>query len=582
MKFIHKIIASLTGLLIIMSAGNVYCAPIDNATADELANVEISGQIPDIEASTLVFAEVLTPKTDESDIEDKSYEDLLPYIAWIGGTMTDAFGNYKLNFALNPELSGSYSIRIKWAGTEGDPYLWQNKIIYISPNKNNEILEDVNNVADYIELKTVIDDNIEFFDVKKDDYVLFPDSAKQKISSLIYSFVPYADIDGFMRSFSVFTLSHLLSECDDAEIAFAYLNEYITDTAIEELNEYYLYETELEEDSQKLVAENLMKNAPYDTMDSLYKTFSDSVILSAFNSCRNTGKINSLLNLTKDYMDISLSKYNSLNAKSVVNSKLCGKNFESIDEIVKAFEKAVKDATKENSNNSKPAKKPSGGGGGGYTYSPILPDDTNSTENKNDLENTNNQASENTDDNPRTDATHFKDVSESFWGYEAIEYLWANSIVNGDDNNMFYPDRFITREEFCKMLILASGVELWYGESFDDVSTDTWYSPYIFTAFENGFVSGIGGGVFGVGKYITRQDMALMLYNVFGNSEISSDGYAFDDNDISDYAKNAVAVLSENDIVHGKGDNLFFPKDNTTRAEAAKVIYEIMKGESDD
>ena len=213
-----------------------------------------------------------------------------------------------------------------------------------------------------------------------------------------------------------------------------------------------------------------------------------------------------------------------------------------------------------------------------------MPPATNSIENKVESKNENetNQISDSAGDKIQSAVAHFKDVPERFWGYNAIKKLSESLIVNGDAENMFYPDRFVTREEFCKMLVLASKAEVNYGESFDDVLADAWYSPYIFTAYENGFVSGIGEGLFGIGKYITRQDMALMIYNAFGNKEVSSVGYTFDDSDIADYAKNAVAVLSQRGVVHGKGENLFFPNDNTTRAEAAKVIYEIVKGESDD
>ena len=302
MKKLYRNISLVVAFLLSLSVGDVCASAIDDAVVDDNANVVISGQIPEIEESTLVFAEVLTPKTDESDIEDKPYEDLLPYIGWLGSAMTDDNGNYKLSFALNPELSGSYSIRIKWAGADGDPYLWQNKIIYISPNKNNEILEDVNKITDCDELKSVIDDNIEFFYVKKDDYIQFSDSAKQEVASAIYSLIPYADTDEFMRSFSVFTLSQLLSESEVVDDAIEQINKYITDTAIAEIDEYYLYETELDEDSRKYVAAEMMENAPYNTVDDLYNVFSDSVIISVFNSCRNIGEINSILTHTKDYM----------------------------------------------------------------------------------------------------------------------------------------------------------------------------------------------------------------------------------------------------------------------------------------
>jgi len=55
-------------------------------------------------------------------------------------------------------------------------------------------------------------------------------------------------------------------------------------------------------------------------------------------------------------------------------------------------------------------------------------------------------------------------------------------------------------------------------------------------------------------------------------------GGAFSDDDvISDYAKTAVYGLKEFNIINGTGNNQFTPKGNATRAQAAKMIYEMIK-----
>ena len=50
-----------------------------------------------------------------------------------------------------------------------------------------------------------------------------------------------------------------------------------------------------------------------------------------------------------------------------------------------------------------------------------------------------------------------------------------------------------------------------------------------------------------------------------------------DSGDISDYAKSAVAALYEKGAINGKEDGKFYPLANLTRAECAKLIYEIIK-----
>ena len=74
--------------------------------------------------------------------------------------------------------------------------------------------------------------------------------------------------------------------------------------------------------------------------------------------------------------------------------------------------------------------------------------------------------------------------------------------------------------------------------------------------------------------------MAVMLYNLLksNNAELNDGGEAFDDDEqISDYAKEAVYALAGAGIINGVGDNRFAPHGNATRAESAKVIFGAMK-----
>lgn len=49
-----------------------------------------------------------------------------------------------------------------------------------------------------------------------------------------------------------------------------------------------------------------------------------------------------------------------------------------------------------------------------------------------------------------------------------------------------------------------------------------------------------------------------------------------DDNDISDYAKEAVYLFKEAGIVNGISIDEFSPKANASRGQAAKVIFELL------
>lgn len=175
----------------------------------------------------------------------------------------------------------------------------------------------------------------------------------------------------------------------------------------------------------------------------------------------------------------------------------------------------------------------------------------------------------------------FIDLDTVPWAYEAISTLTDKGIVSGKSKERFAPDDMILREEFAKLCVLLSGTENnEYTNNFSDVAQGAWYEKYVNIAFGQKICSGIGSGVFGVGYNISRQDMAVMLYNLLksNNAELNDGGEAFDDDEqISDYAKEAVYALAGAGIINGVGDNRFAPHGNATRAESAKVIFGAMK-----
>jgi len=178
----------------------------------------------------------------------------------------------------------------------------------------------------------------------------------------------------------------------------------------------------------------------------------------------------------------------------------------------------------------------------------------------------------------------FKDLSNTHWAYESVKWLKNRGIVNGTDAGNFEPDRQVTREEFAKMIVLASGMTVNnQSADFTDMADGAWYVPYIGAAADAGIVGGVGDGSFGIGRNITRQDMAVMAKRALDAKATQfvkvKDYTPFADADVfADYAMDAVKALFEAGIINGKGENLFDPNGTATRAEAAKIIYEAFKG----
>lgn len=169
----------------------------------------------------------------------------------------------------------------------------------------------------------------------------------------------------------------------------------------------------------------------------------------------------------------------------------------------------------------------------------------------------------------------FSDLSPSHWAFDVVEALHEASVINGYDDGSFKPDKKVTREEFVKMLLSALEIQCTGGSTpFRDCENGQWYSTYVSTAYLKGMVNGLGKNEFGIGKEITRQDIATILFRANDvYPEAVRDYSAFiDAGDISDYAKEAVRVMYEQGVISGS-EGYFNPQKSATRAETAMMIY---------
>ena len=110
---------------------------------------------------------------------------------------------------------------------------------------------------------------------------------------------------------------------------------------------------------------------------------------------------------------------------------------------------------------------------------------------------------------------------------------------------------------------------------FSDVAAGT--GLYLNTAFVLGIVNGRGDGTFGPEDPITRQEAAAMLarvYKIYAEADstmVLDDPYlslAFSDpDDISPWARPAVALLARAQVMEGIGEKRFAPNDFCTREQ---------------
>jgi hypothetical protein len=176
----------------------------------------------------------------------------------------------------------------------------------------------------------------------------------------------------------------------------------------------------------------------------------------------------------------------------------------------------------------------------------------------------------------------FCDVSENDWFYPYVTDLSSQMIVSGYEDGCFRPNQPVTRAEFVKMamkaLDKAAAINSSY-QPFKDVPpiNDTWYSEDINMAATLGYVNGYSDGTFGPDKTITRAEAIQILYNMSTLLQDSSSmSPGFTDVKENDWFRKPVTAAYNNGIINGTTPATFEPNRDLTRAEAVKIIDELL------
>lgn len=175
----------------------------------------------------------------------------------------------------------------------------------------------------------------------------------------------------------------------------------------------------------------------------------------------------------------------------------------------------------------------------------------------------------------------FSDLEGYDWAEKEIRFLAEKNIISGYGDGGFRPGQVVTREEFVKMAVCAAGIYNADAEcSFADVESGAWYYRYIASGVESGIIGGIGDGLFGTEATMTRQDMSVIVCRLAkkqGLSLTQKRDYANynDEAEIADYAKESVQKLYTAGMMNGVSGNRFAPLEQTTRAQAAKILYDV-------
>lgn len=184
-------------------------------------------------------------------------------------------------------------------------------------------------------------------------------------------------------------------------------------------------------------------------------------------------------------------------------------------------------------------------------------------------------------------ADRFEDVTPEAWYYNQVASAVEKGYMAGIDENKFMPETPMTRAMLVQILANFTegydAIQYQDQSGFSDVKAEAWYAPAVSWAAEQQIVTGTSDSTFSPDRHITRQEMAVMLYNyakvigidlTYAESKISS--YA-DRTSVAPWAVNALSWAVDREIISGTSASTLSPLDTATRAQIASVMINAEK-----
>lgn len=182
---------------------------------------------------------------------------------------------------------------------------------------------------------------------------------------------------------------------------------------------------------------------------------------------------------------------------------------------------------------------------------------------------------------PASATTFITDINGSY-AKDAIQELVDKGIINGHGDGRFDPTGHIQRQDFAIILAKSLGLDMNSAPAaatFSDVPPGHYSFAAVEAVVQAGLIHGYGNHQFGNGDSLSRQDMAVIFTRALG-VDVSGKGNILtftDKDDISSYAKDAVAAAVELGLIKGNTDGSFSPLQSADRQSVALVANKFIR-----
>lgn len=112
----------------------------------------------------------------------------------------------------------------------------------------------------------------------------------------------------------------------------------------------------------------------------------------------------------------------------------------------------------------------------------------------------------------------FDDVDDDAWYATAVNTLASMGILEGIGDNLFAPEKAITRAEFTAIAMRFANLDVEGENIFTDVSEDAWYYEYVVGSIKYGWINGYPDGTFRPDSTITRAEVTAITNRMLGRA----------------------------------------------------------------
>ena len=172
----------------------------------------------------------------------------------------------------------------------------------------------------------------------------------------------------------------------------------------------------------------------------------------------------------------------------------------------------------------------------------------------------------------------FTDVITKDWYFKASQYAFEKGFMQGVGDGVFDGGSTLTREMVLQILYVMAGEPAVEGGSFDNLTADDWYANAVNWAAEQGLLAGLAeGGSFEAGVFITREQVAKVLYLYAGSPKAEAELAFTDADSVSAGCLDAMRWAVKAGVINGMGDDTLNPQGTITRAQAAQMLMQFDK-----